>query len=158
MANTDPERQQEREQSVSKIPLEVGAKTGACVGFVFGLTQAAIRYIVTPSIREPFSSSVQYTLGVAFVGAIGTALLGMLFVRIEWRLLGRSMIVKGIEFMFILWVVLRGFVVWYALGLSGFPLLLTALTLGSYAGAGAGLGYLVKKFSKRPVTPTISAK
>lgn len=127
----------------------VGAKAGGCVGFVWGIAQAVIIYISTPSFQGIFNSRVAYALSVAVGGAIVISLLGMLFVRIEGRLPGRSMIVKGIGFMLMLWVILRGFVVLWLFGLGGLlQLLPSALTLISYASAGAGLGYLVKKFAK----------
>ena len=106
------------------------------------MTRAAIEVITSRGVVTNSVSGFAFLLGI--VGAIVLALFGMLFVKLEGALPGRSMIVKGMVFMMLFWLV--GVFVFGVLAGRSFPNLSEALTLISDTSAGAGLGFFVKKF------------
>lgn len=124
-----------------KLRARVGARAGAFAGFVFGIANAAIEFVTSPSfVRNTSVAGVTFI--VALVGAIVGALLGMLFIKMEDDIPGRSMIVKSVIFMLVFWLVTRG----YGILRGGSMLHLhSPLSLISYTLTGVLFGYLLKK-------------
>jgi hypothetical protein len=125
-----------------KVPILFGVKAGVCVGFVWGIIRAAIEVITSRGVVSNSVGGFAFLLGI--VGAIVLALFGMLFVKLEGALPGRSMIVKGMVFMMLFWMI--GVFVFGFLAGRPIPNLSELLTLISDTSAGAGLGFFMRRF------------
>jgi hypothetical protein len=128
-----------------KLPLAVGAKAGACVGFVWGLAEAAIGFFSFPYWISVNSWINNFLFLYAIAGAFFLALLGALLVRYQHRIPGDSMSVKGVMLMLFLWGATRLYSFSIGIPVVTIVMILTSI---SYTAAGAALGSLINRFSK----------